>query len=107
MRIKKFNEEVGFDDEETRDRLEIPNLKGELEPNSPDMRTFYHPTDKVNTKTEIKKIIFRYPILDKFLTDSKFIEGSILQSFYATSKRPIDGMEYYAQLSFAYHNGGC
>jgi hypothetical protein len=105
MRIKKFNEEVGFDDEETRDRLEIPNLKGELEPNSPDMRTFYHPTDKVNTNTELKKIIFRYPILDRFLKDSKFIEGSILQSFYATSKTPVDDNDFYTQLSFAYHEG--
>ena len=105
MRIKKFNEEVGFDDEETRDRLEIPNLKGELEPNSPDMRTFYHPTDKVNTNTELKKIIFRYPILDRFLKDSKFIEGSRLQSFYATSKTPVDDNDFYTQLSFAYHEG--
>lgn len=104
--LKKFNEEVGFDDEETRDRLEIPNLRGELEPNSPDMRTFYYPTDKVNTNTELKKIIFRFPILERFVTDSKLIEGSRLESFYATSKEPIDGTEYYVQLSFAFHEGG-
>ena len=104
--LKKFNEEVGFDDEETRDRLEIPNLKGELEPNSPDMKTFYYPTSKVNTQTELKKIIFRYPILERFVTDSKFIEGSRLESFYATSKEPVEGTEYYAQLSFAFHEGG-
>ncbi len=104
MKIRKFTEEVGFDDEEMRDRLEIPNLKGELEPNSPDMKTFYHPTDKVNTNTEVKKIVYRYPILDRFLKDSKFIEGSRLQSFYATSKEPVDGTEFYAQLSFAYHD---
>jgi hypothetical protein len=106
MNIRKFNEEVGFDDEEMRDRLEIPNLKGELEPNSDDMKTFYYPTDKVNTNTELKKIIFRYPILERFLTDSKFIEGSRLQSFYATSKVPVDGNEFYSQLSFAFHDGG-
>lgn len=104
--LKKFNEEVGFDDEETRDRLEIANLRGELEPNSTDMKTFYHPTDKVNTNTEIKKIIFRYPILERFVTDSKMIEGSRLESFYATSKEPVDGIEYYTQLSFAFHKGG-
>ena len=92
--IKKFNEEIGFDDEETRDRLEIPNLKGDLELNSPDMKTFYYPSDKVNTNTELKKIIFRYPILDRFLTDSKIIEGSRLESFYATSKIPVDGKYY-------------
>ncbi len=105
MRIRKFNEEVGFDDEETRDRLEIPNLKGELEPNSPDMKAFYHPTDKVDTNTEVKKIIFRYPILDRFLKNSKLIEGSRLQSFYATSKTPVNGNEFYSQLSFAFHEG--
>lgn len=103
--IKKFNEEIGFDDEETRDRLEIPNLKGDLELNSPDMKTFYYPSDKVNTNTELKKIIFRYPILDKFLTDSKFIEGSRLQSFYATSKKLVDDQDFYTQMSFAYHDG--
>jgi hypothetical protein len=102
--LKKFNEEVGFDDEETRDRLEIPNLRGELEPNSPDMRTFYYPTDKVNTNTELKKILFRYPILEEFHKDDKRIEGSILSSFYATSKVQVDGGDFYAQLSFAFHN---
>lgn len=102
--LKKFNEEIGFDDEEMRDRLEIPNLRGELEPNSPDMRTFYHPTGKVNTKTELKKIIFRYPILEEFHKDSKMIEGSLLESFFATSKIPVDESDFYAQLSFAFHN---
>ena len=106
MKIKKFNEEVGFDDEETRDRLEIANLKGDLEPSSPTMRNFYIPNNKVNTQTELKKIFFRYPILEQFMQDSKLIEGSRLISFYATSKEPVDGTEYYSQLSFAYHNGG-
>jgi hypothetical protein len=103
--LKRFNEIVGFDDEETRYRLEIPNLKGELDTNSPDMKTFYHPTNKVDTNTEVKKIIFRYPILDRFLKNSKLIEGSRLQSFYATSKVPIGGNEFYSQLSFAFHEG--
>lgn len=104
--LKKFNEEVGFDDEETRDRLEIPNLRGELEPYSKDMRHYYVPTSKVNTSTELKKILFRYPILEDFHKDEKRIEGSILSSFYATSKEDVDGIEYYTQLSFAYHDGG-
>ena len=103
--LKKFNEEVGFDDEEMRDRLEIPNLKGELEPYSKDMRHYYIPTNKVNTSTEIKKILFRYPILEDFHKDEKRIEGSILSSFYATSKTLVDGSDFYAQLSFAFHEG--
>lgn len=105
MYIKKFNEEIGFDDEELRDRLEIPNLKGELDPNSPDMKTFYHPGAKLNTRNELKKLFYRYPVLERFVTDEKIIEGSILKSFFATSKVPVNNQEYYAQLSFAYHNG--
>lgn len=103
--IKRFNEEVGFDDEEMRDRLEIPNLKGELEPGSPTMKHYYVPTDKVNTSTEVKKLLFRYPILERFFTDSKIIEGSRLESFFATSKIPVNGLEFYTQISFAYHDG--
>jgi len=105
MRIKSFNEEVGFDDEETRDRLEIPNMRGEFEPDSSSMKPFYLPTNKVNTQTEIKKIVFREPILDRFQKDIKLIEGSKLISFYATTKFPVDEKDFYAQLSFAFHNG--
>ena len=105
MKIRKFNEEVGFDDEEMRDRLEIPNLKGELEPNSPTMRTYSLPSNKVNSDTEVRKLVFREPILDRFRVDTKFLEGSKLISFFATSKAPVDGFEYYCQLSFAFHQG--
>lgn len=105
MRIKRFNEEVGFDDEEMRDRLEIPNMKGEFEPSSPTMKTYSLPQSKINTDTEVKKLTFREQILDRFKTDVKRIEGSKLISFFATSKEPVDGIEYYAQLSFAYHMG--
>jgi hypothetical protein len=31
MRIKRFNEEAGFDDEDLRSRFEIPNLMGEFD----------------------------------------------------------------------------
>ena len=74
MKIKKFNEIVGFDNEEMRDRLEIPNLKGDLDPNSPNMKKIYHKSDKVNSKTELRKIVFKFPILNRFLTNSKLIE---------------------------------
>jgi hypothetical protein len=104
MRIIKFNEKVGFDDEEMRDRLEVANMKGDLDPNSPNMKTIYHKSNKINSKTEIKKIVFKFPILDRFLTNSKLIEGSRLLSFYATSKVPVGGNEFYCQLSFAFHN---
>jgi hypothetical protein len=105
MRIRRFNEEVGFDDEEMRDRLEIPNLKGELEPNNPDMKTLYYTSDKVNTNTEVKKLYFRYPILEIFHINSRLVEGSRLLSFYATSKHLVEENEFYTQMSFAYHHG--
>lgn len=103
--LKKFNEEVGFDDEEMRDRLEIPNLKGELEPNSPNMAKYSAPIIDLNTESELRKILFNYPILENFLQDQKYIDGSSLISFYATSKFPVDNFEFYTQLSFAFHDG--
>lgn len=107
MRIRRFYEEVGFDDEEMRDRLEIPNLRGEFEPGSKTMKSYYTHSNKINTESELKKILFRYPILTRFRRDAKRLEGSLLISFYATSKEPVDNdNEYYAQLSFAYHDGG-
>jgi hypothetical protein len=104
MRIKKFNEIVGFDDEETRDRLEIPYLRGELEPSSSSMTT-YPSSKKLSTDTEVRKIVYRQRILDRFRVDIKRIEGSKLISFFATSKYPVNGDEFYAQLSFAFHDG--
>jgi len=103
MKILKFQETVGFDDPETRDRLQIPNLRGELEPSNPEMQHFYVPNDKVNSSTEVKKVIFRYPILNNFKKKTKMIEGTLLISFYATSKIKVENTEFYAQLSLAYH----
>ena len=105
MKIKRFNEEVGFDDEEMRDRLEIANLRGDFNPSSPSMKTYSMPQTKVNTDTELKKLLFREPILERFRHNIKVIEGSKLISFFATSKEAVDGVEYYAQLSFAFHEG--
>ncbi len=105
MKIRKFNEEVGFDDEEMRDRLEIPNLKGELEPDSPTMKPFSMSLDdKISSKTELNKIIYRFPILSEFHANNQLIENSELISLYATSKRPVKGSEFYCQLSFAFHD---
>lgn len=104
MKIIKFNEIVGFDDSETRDRLEIPNMRGEFDASNKDMKPAYIPSDKVDSISEVKKILYKYPILNDFNKNTKRIEGSILSSLFATSKAPIGGVEYYSQLSFAYHN---
>ena len=104
MKIRRFTEEAGFDDEEMKSQYEIPNLMGEFEIDSPTLRPFYTHSDKINTESELKKILYRFPILTRFRRDAKRFEGSLLASFYATSKEPIDDGEFYAQLSFAYHD---
>jgi hypothetical protein len=105
-RLKRYNEIVGFDDSEMRDKLEIPNLMGEFEPDSPSLKPFSKPISKLSTRTEAKKITFRFPILNEFHTNVQVIKGDELISFYATSTQPINGVEFYSQLSFAYHNNG-
>jgi len=107
--LKRFNEIVGFDDEETRDRLEIPNLRGELDPGSPSMKQFSKPLSKDDTMSELKKIIFKFPILEEFHTNKQIIEDVDLISLYATSKNDEKG-DFYCQMSFAvkdseYHIG--
>jgi len=105
MKIRRFTEEAGFDDEEMKSQYEIPNLMGEFEIDSPTLRPFYTHSDKINTESELKKILYRFPILTRFRRDDKRFEGSLLTSFYATSKEPLeDDAEFYAQLSFAYHD---
>jgi hypothetical protein len=104
MNIRRFTEEAGFDDEEMKSQYEIPNLMGEFEIDSPTLRPFYTHSDKINTESELKKLLYRFPILTRFRRDAKRFEGSLLASFYATSKEAIDDAEFYAQLSFAYHD---
>ena len=104
MKIRRFTEEAGFDDEEMKSQYEIPNLMGEFEIDSPTLRPFYRHSNKINTESELKKLIYRFPIIERFKKDYKRFEGSLLTSFYATSKEPIDDAEFYAQLSFAYHD---
>lgn len=101
--IKRFNEIVGFDDEDLKNKFEIPNLRGEFDPGSSSLRTYSKKSDDKNTETELNKILYKFPILTKFFTDEKMIEGSKLVSFYATSREIIDGFDYYLQLSFAYN----
>ncbi len=100
-KLKRFNEIVGFDDEDTRDRLEIPNLRGELDPGSPSMRQFYKPLVKDNTMSQLKKLLLKFPILEEFHTNKKKIEDVDLISLYATSKNEENG-DFYCQLSFAF-----
>lgn len=103
MKIKRFNEIVGFDDEELRDRLEIPFLRGELEPSSKSMTTYSKPSDLETTKTFIRKIIYRYPVLERFHLKIQNIDDVEVYNFYATSLEPLNGIEFYAQLSLAYN----
>jgi len=101
--IKKFNEL--FDTPELRDQNEIPQLKGEFEniPSWKKVGVFDHSDfDKETSKSMSDRIIFRYPILDKFHINHKQIQGQDVYCFYATSFEPLQGSNYYAQIVFYY-----
>lgn len=94
-KIKKINEL--FDDEDLKSRFEIPYLTGDLK----NWR-------KVNTSKSgfeylISNIRYNYPIINKFNQKLQSIDDSKILSFYATSIKPIDGEEYYMQISFSYY----
>jgi hypothetical protein len=100
--IKKFNEM--FDDEELKNKFEIPYLQGEFTPGNPNLKPYSKRTDKITEQTELKKMTFRFPILNDFHKVTRRIGGINVYSFYATSLESVEGDEYYAQLAFAYTN---
>ena len=101
--IKKFNEM--FDDEELKNKFEIPYLQGEFTPGNPNLKPYSKRPDKVTEQTELKKLVFKFPILDDFHKVTRKIENINVYSFYATSLDPVEGDDYYAQLAFAYKDG--
>ena len=101
--IKKFNEM--FDDEDLKNKFEIPYLQGEFTPGNPNLKSYSKVSDKVTEQTELKKISFKFPILNLFHKVNRKIKDVNVYSFYATSLTPVDGDDYYAQLAFAYKDG--
>lgn len=99
MRIKKINEL--FDDEDLRDKLEVPHLKGELDLDSGNWKDFK--TKDLDEKL-LKEIVYKFPILKNFHVNIQKIENTKMFSFYATTKEEI-GEEYYCQLSIALNEG--
>ena len=102
MRIKRFNEEAGFDDEDLRSRFEIPNLMGEFDKK---LSTYSKPVLKENTATFVKNVLYRYPVLERFHENIQKIDLIEAYNLYATSLEPKEGMMFYAQLSLAFNNG--
>lgn len=102
MRIKRFNEEVGFDDEDLKARFEIPNLMGEFDKK---LSTYSKPAESETTKTFIRKIIYRYPVLERFHLKIQNLDNVEVYNLYATSLEPKEGMEFYVQLSLAFNKG--
>ena len=47
-------------------QYEITNIMGEFKPDSPTLRPFYRHSDKINTESELKKLIYRFPIIERF-----------------------------------------
>jgi hypothetical protein len=102
MKIKRFNEEAGFDDEDLRARFEIPNLMGEFDKK---LSTYSKPVSEETTKTFIKKVLYRYPVLDRFHLNIQNLDSIEAYNLYATSLEPKEGVEFYAQLSLAFNKG--
>ena len=102
MRIKRFNEEAGFDDEDLKARFEIPNLMGEFDKK---LSTYSKPVLKENTETFVKNVLYRYPVLDRFHRNIQKIDSTEVYNLYATSLEPKEGMEFYVQLSLAFNKG--
>ena len=99
MRIKKINEL--FDDEDLRDRLEVPHLKGELDLDSGNWKDFKY---KDLDEKFISNILYKYPVLKIFHNKKQKIDETIMTSFFASTKEDIKG-EYYCQISLALHEG--
>lgn len=99
MRIKKINEL--FDDEDLRDKLEVPHLKGELDLDSGNWKDFKY---KDLDEKFLTEIIYKFPILKNFHVNIQKIENTKMFSFYGTTKEDI-GEKYYCQLSIALHEG--
>jgi hypothetical protein len=102
MKIKRFNEEVGFDDEDLRARFEIPNLMGEFDKK---LSTYSKPVKEQTTSTFVKNVLYRYPVLEKFHLKIQKLDSIEVYNLYATSLEPKDGLEFYVQLSLAFNKG--
>lgn len=102
MRIKRFNEEAGFDDEDLKARFEIPNLMGEFDKK---LSTYSRPVLEETTTTFVRKVFYRYPVLERFHKKIDKIDSIEVYNLYATSLEPKDGFEFYVQLSLAYNDG--
>lgn len=96
--IKRINE--FFDNEDLAARYEIPHLKGEM-----DFREIpLTKGEKEESNSFYRKVLVKFPILLRFNQEMSDIYDVDMHAPYATSSEPIDGVNYYAQISFFYHN---
>jgi hypothetical protein len=102
MKIKRFNEEIGFDDSELKARFEIPNLRGEFDKKLP---TYSKPVLEETTNSFVRKVLYRYPVLERFHKNIDKIDSIEVHNLYATSLEPKEGLEFYVQLSLAFNDG--
>lgn len=99
MKIKKINEL--FDNDDLKDRLEVPHLKGELDIDSDNWKEIL--SKNLDDKF-ISDILYKYPVLRIFHKNSQKIDETIMISFFASTKEDIKG-EYHCQISLALHEG--
>lgn len=95
-KIRKYNEL--FDTEDIKSHFEIPYLQGNIEKILSDFKNLGIENDEP-FDSYMKKILYRYQVISKFnltIHDSTPV-------FYATSKTPKEGVEWYGQIAFGIH----
>ena len=87
-----------FDDEDFRSQYEIPYLKGEM----PEVISKFKNYDSSEDVRFLDAVRFQFPALNLFhYKDTKKGEFTI-HFLYATSLKPVDGINYYASLTITH-----
>jgi hypothetical protein len=101
-RIKRISEL--FDNEDIKSELEIPFLKGDLGKDVLNKWNKYD-LDENSFGSLMRKLVFKFPTLSRFNENILFIGESPIVSFFATSIKPIDEVDYYVQISLSMNEG--
>ena len=101
-RIKRINEL--FDDEDLKNRFEIPHLKGEMDADEIiNWEPIVTGDDDENSLSFLKKILFRYPILNSFNKNANRIGDTKVFFLCGSSYKPAkDDNLYYSQLGISF-----
>jgi len=100
-KINKFNEY--FDNEELASMFDVPNLKGEMSKEISKFKKVDMLSGDENSDSFTERVLFKYPILNKYRHKSVRLEEVRVNSFYGTSLDKLeDGNEYFINISLYY-----